>query len=237
RHRADNLLTQGWATQKRHDSAIATETRARSSVAQAQAGLAARRQRLVVLDAEAVRLAAAIKQAEAQVRLARISMSDVAVHAPVAGVIGNRHIEVGHYARPGAPLLSIVSDEVWVVANFKETQLELMKPGQLATVWVDAFGKRKLTGRIDSLAPASGAEFSLLPPDNATGNFVRVPQRIPVKIRISDRDQEFEGLRPGLSAEVQVEIRGSEASSEFSLIDQIWTYFFKGDDIQQAKMQ
>ena len=222
RQRADNLIADGWTTQQRHDIAVATETRAQASVAQAEAGLTAQRQRLVVLDAEALRLDAAIEQAAAQVRLAEIALEDATVRAPIAGVIGNRHVEVGHYARPGAPMLAIVPHDVWVVANFRETQLERMAPGQTVAVWVDTFGGREITGRIESLAPASGAEFSLLPPDNATGNFVRVVQRIPVKITLEDEDDATQGLRPGMSAEVRVDTRGPSAPRTASLFDLVW---------------
>ncbi|MEO0467966.1 MAG: HlyD family secretion protein, partial [Pseudomonadota bacterium] len=130
RQRADGLIADGWMTEQRYDTALATETRAQASVMQAEAGLAARRQRLVVLDAEAVRLDAVIEQAAAQVRLATIALEDVTVRAPVAGVVGNRHVEIGHYARTGSPVLAVVPQDVWVVANFRETQLEHIRPGQ-----------------------------------------------------------------------------------------------------------
>ncbi len=229
RQRADNLVAEGWATEQRHDTAVATETRAQASVAQAEAGLAARRQRLVVIDAEAVRLEAAIEQVAAQVRLAEIALEDATVRAPIAGVIGNRHVEVGHYARPGAPLLAIVPSDVWVVANFRETQLERMTPGQSVVVRIDTFGGREIAGHIESLAPASGAEFSLLPPDNATGNFVRVVQRIPVKITLKEKDNATQGLRPGMSAEVRVDTRGADAPRLASLLDRAWSKLTRGD--------
>ena len=238
RQRADNLVADGWTTQQRHDAAIATETRAQASVAQAEAGLAARRQRLVVLDAEAVRLDATIEQAAAQVRLAEIALEDATVRAPIAGVVGNRHVEVGHYARPGAPLLAIVPDDVWVVANFRETQLERMTPGQSVVVWIDTFGGREIAGRIESLAPASGAEFSLLPPDNATGNFVRVVQRIPVKITLDEGEDATHGLRPGMSAEVRVDTRGANAPRLASLLDRAWSALSgSGTEVRQAEVQ
>lgn len=223
RERADNLVRDGWTTQQRHDRVVASETRARAAVQQAEAGLAARQQRLEVLSAEAGRLDAAIDQAFAQLRLADIALNDSEVRAPVSGVVGNRHVEVGHYARPGAPLLSIVPlHEVWVVANFKETQLQGMTPGQPVTVRVDTFGGKEFTGRIESLAPASGAEFSLLPPDNATGNFVRVVQRIPVKIVLDEDAMIAAGLRPGMSAEVRIDTRGEDAPRTASFIDTAW---------------
>ncbi|HEV7283289.1 MAG TPA: HlyD family secretion protein [Kaistia sp.] len=238
RQRADKLVAGGWTTQQRHDTAVAVEARARASVTQAEAGLAARRQRLAVIDAEAVRLDAAIEQATAQLRLAEIALNDAVVRAPVAGVVGNRHVEVGHYARPGAPLLSIVvSEEVWVVANFKETQLGRLAPGQAVAVRVDTFGDQEIAGRIDSLAPASGAEFSLLPPDNATGNFVRVVQRIPVKIILDEQAIAQAGLRPGMSAEVRIDTRGEGAPRTASLFETAWAAVaeLRGDTVEAPK--
>lgn len=208
RERADSLVASGWVTKQRHDTAIAAEARARATVDQAKAGLAARKHRLTVIDSQSVRLDAAVEQAAAQLKLAEIALNDTVVRAPVSGRIGNLHAELGHYARPGVPLLSLVgTDHTWIVANFKEVQLERILPGQKVAVQVDTFGGKEFTGVIDSLAPASGAEFSLLPPDNATGNFVRVVQRIPVKITLSDTDVASGLLRPGMSARVEVDTR------------------------------
>ena len=209
RRRTEDLAAKDWATRQNLELAIATETRARAGVAQAEAALAARRQRLVVLTAEARRLDAVIDQMSAQLRLAEIAINDTVVLAPVDGIVGNRHLVTGHYARPGAPLLSLVPlNDVWVVANFKETQLVRMMPGQAALVHIDSIGDSEIRGYVDSLAPAGGAEFSLLPPDNATGNFVRIVQRVPVKIILEGN---FQGrLRPGMSADVQVDTRSSE---------------------------
>jgi len=209
RKRTEDLAAKGWAPRQSLELAIATETRARAGVEQAEAALAARRQRLGVLTAEARRLDAVIDQMSAQLRLAEIAIDDTVVLAPVDGIVGNRHVAVGHYARPGVPLLSIVPlHDVWVVANFKEKQLARMMPGQAARIHIDAIGGSEYTGYVESLAPASGAEFSLLPPDNATGNFVRIVQRIPVKIIL---EGDFRGrLRPGMSANVRVDTRSSE---------------------------
>ena len=220
RKRADNLVNKGWATEQRHDTAVALETRASAAVDQAQAGLAARKQRLAVIDTETVRLDASIEQAVAQVKLAEIALKNTVVRAPFSGVVGNRHVEIGHYAQPGAPLLSLVAtDHIWVVANFKETQLSRIEPGQKVTVEIDTFGDHEIPGLVDSLAPASGAEFSLLPPDNATGNFVRVVQRIPVKILLQQQEIAPNALRPGMSATVRVRTGGEDTTAEASLFD------------------
>ena len=121
---------------------------------------------------------AAIGQSEAWVKDAQLQLSYTNITAPVAGQIGRKSVEVGQQVQPGTPLRAIVSNNLSVVANFKETQLANMKPGQKVEIKLDAFGDRKFEGRLDSFSPASGAQFSLLPPDNATGNFTKVVQRI-----------------------------------------------------------
>lgn len=210
RFRADRLVQDRWITESDHDAALAAEIRALAAVEQAREARAAEQQRLQVVDAEAVRLDAIVDQRKAELRIAEIALHDTEVRAPVAGVVGNRRVETGHYARPGSPLLTIVSlDDAWVVANFKEVQLARLAPGQPVRVFIDTFGDREFAGRIDSVAPASGSEFSLLPPENATGNFVRVVQRIPVKITLTAQGRQPIRLRPGMSAVVEVDTRFS----------------------------
>jgi membrane fusion protein (multidrug efflux system) len=152
----------------------------------------------------AVELASArLNQAEAALQQAELNVSYTQIKAEVTGVVSRRSVEVGQMASPEKPLLALVPlDDTWVVANFKEDQIAHMKPGQLAEIEVDAFDGQKLKGHIDSLAGGTGSRFSLLPPDNASGNFTKVVQRVPVLVRIdgvSDLD-----LRPGLSAKVSV---------------------------------
>jgi membrane fusion protein (multidrug efflux system) len=127
------------------------------------------------------------------------------VHAPVDGVIGNRQVRVGRLVAPGTSLLDIVPvSDVWVVANFKETQIERIRPGQRVRIIVDSYSDQPLQGVVDSFAPGSGSAFSMLPTDNATGNFVRVVQRVPVKIRFASNPLPGR-LVPGLSARVDVD--------------------------------
>jgi membrane fusion protein, multidrug efflux system len=123
-------------------------------------------------------------------------------------VVSHRSAEVGQVVQPGQPLLALVPlEDIWVTANFKETQLQQIRPGQPASISVDAYGGRKYRGRVDSIAAATGARFSLLPPENATGNFVKVVQRVPVKI-VFEKDQDAEHLlRPGLSVTPTVFVR------------------------------
>jgi membrane fusion protein (multidrug efflux system) len=145
----------------------------------------------------------------ANLRDAELQLSYIEIVAPVPGRIGKKNLEVGNRVQPGQALLAMVQPDVWVTANFKETQLAHMKPGQPVKLEVDAFPGRIFPGRVDSLAPASGAQFALLPPDNATGNFTRIVQRIPVKIVFDPASLgEFKGrIMPGMSAVVTVNIR------------------------------
>jgi membrane fusion protein (multidrug efflux system) len=188
-----------------------TQARARLAQAQAQwrsAGgtrpgqIAAQRSRAQAADAEAQRAAAALHQAQ-------LNLQYATVVAPVSGVVGQRSVQPGQNVSPGQQLMTIVpldSQNIWVTANFKETQLKYMRPGQPATISVDAYG-RKFQGRVLNIAAASGSRYSLLPPENATGNYVKVVQRIPVKI-VFDQGQDSEHLlRPGMSVEPNVSIR------------------------------
>jgi membrane fusion protein, multidrug efflux system len=151
---------------------------------------------------------AAIAQAQAQVDNAQLQLSYANIVAPTAGQVGNKTIQVGQRVQPGQTLMSVVSQRPWIVANFKETQLGKMKPGQAVEIKIDAFSNRTFHGKVDSRSPASGARFSLLPPDNATGNFTKIVQRLPVKV-VFDRDsiKGYESqISPGMSAVVTVEI-------------------------------
>ena len=152
----------------------------------------------------AVQLASAkLSQAEAALQQAELNVSYTQIKAEISGVVSRRSVEVGQMASPEKPLLALVPlDDTWVVANFKEDQIAHMRPGQLAEIEVDAFDGQKLKGHIDSLAGGTGSRFSLLPPDNASGNFTKVVQRVPVLLRI-DSVSDLE-LRPGLSAKVTV---------------------------------
>ncbi|WP_081688584.1 HlyD family secretion protein [Inquilinus limosus] len=216
--RATRLVGQGWTPQRNHDTATADAERARAALAQAEAAAAAAREQLAVLGSEARQIAARLAEARANLQLAEIALSDTVIRAPVAGVVGNRRVHPGEYVRPGAALLSVVPvDAVWVVANFKETQVARMAVGQPAEIRVDGYSDAVITGRVDSLAPASGAAFSLLPPDNATGNFVKIVQRVPVKITLPAGHGLLGRLVPGLSVDVAVEVGsgpGTAAASE-----------------------
>jgi membrane fusion protein, multidrug efflux system len=189
-----------------------TVTQARARLAQAQAQLrsagtrpeqiAAQRSRALAAEAQAQRSAAALQQAQ-------LNLQYTAIVAPVSGVVGQRSVQPGQNVSPGQQMMTVVpldSQNIWVTANFKETQLKYMRPGQPATISVDAYG-RTYQGRVLNIAGASGARYSLLPPENATGNYVKVVQRIPVKI-VFDQGQDVEHLlRIGMSVQPNVRIR------------------------------
>ena len=153
-----------------------------------------------VLDTQELQLRADLKSKQAVLALARITLGYTRIVSPVDGMVGERGVRAGQYVRPGVQVISVVPlDTVWVVANFKETQLTRVAIGQPASITVDTFPGVVVTGHVDSISPASGSQFSLLPPDNATGNFTKVVQRIPVKI-VLDRGHPLSGrLLPGMS--------------------------------------
>ena len=152
---------------------------------------------------------AGVATAEATLRDAKRLLSYTTVSAPVAGRVGAKNVESGNRIQPGQALLALAEEEVWVVANFKETQLARMQSGQRVEITVDALPRHKFTGHLESMSPASGAQFALLPPDNATGNFTKVVQRLPVKILFDPESiGEFrDRIRPGLSVVVNVAVR------------------------------
>ena len=147
-----------------------------------------------------------VEQARADVHTAQLNLSYTKIYAPVSGVVGRKTVEIGHRVQPGQSLLVIVPvDDIWITANFKETQLKRMRPGQAVTIRVDTFG-RDYKGKVESLPGAAGPLFSLFPPENATGNYVKVVQRFPVRIRF-DKDQDAGHLlRPGMSVEPTVDV-------------------------------
>jgi len=182
---------------------------ARSLVVQREAQIeAARVAPEQVTDARAKSESAGghMEQARADLHSAQLNLSYTKIYAPVSGVIGRKTVELGHRVQPGQGLLVIVPlDDIWITANFKETQLKRMRPGQLVTIRVDTFG-RDYQGKVESLPGAAGPLFSLFPPENSTGNYVKVVQRFPVRIRL-DKDQDAEHLlRPGMSVEPTVDV-------------------------------
>lgn len=184
--------------------------REQQQVAAAQARLAgsqANQQNVHIKQAQVEAARALLQQAQADLEYARLQLDYTTLRAPEAGVVAKMHLQVGEVVRAGRPLLAIVAQQqVWVEANFKETQLQRMRPGQKATLQVDAYPEHVFLGTVASLSPGTGAIFSLLPPENATGNFVKIVQRLPVKILLDNPTPYDPVLRPGMSVVATIAI-------------------------------
>ncbi len=211
---AQRDVAQQGVSQARSKVAQAQEgvTSAQAQLAASQGGLQKAQAGSVQTDVNRSQYAAAnaeITQAEASLAAAQLQLSYTNITAPEAGRIGRKTAEVGNIVQAGQPLMALVGNDLWVIANFKETQVRSMRPGAVVDVELDAFPGHKFTGRVNSLSPASGSQFSLLPPDNATGNFTKVVQRIPVKVVLDAASvQGYESLiTPGMSANVTVEVK------------------------------
>ncbi|EIA1557303.1 HlyD family secretion protein [Vibrio parahaemolyticus] len=178
---------------------------ASSNLETAKLALATEQKQLDTLMTEKLQLTAQRTKAEASLRLANISLERTTVRAPFDGYVANRQVQVGKFVQPGMGLIVMVPDYVWIEANFKETQLENVLPGQEVEVVLDMFPNHPLHGRVSSITPATGAQFSLLPPQNATGNFIKVVQRVPVRIELEIPQELSQRIYPGLSAEVSIE--------------------------------
>lgn len=206
--RTARLVREDFVSRQRFDLTQADAAKAEAGLAGSGAQAQGARRQLAVLMSERAVAQAEVERAKAALDLAEIDLEATVIRAPVDGMVGNRAVRDGQYVRTGQNLLSVVPlATVWVDANFKETQLSQIRPGQKATIAVDAFGGREIEGRVDSFAPASGARFSLLPPENATGNFTKVVQRVPVRIRLAEGNPLAGQLRPGLSVAAHIDTR------------------------------
>ena len=207
--RARDLRASGTGTQVRLEDATTIVQVSRATLAQAQAALAVQRQVIEQVEADERLAAATLASAEAAEASATLAFEDTGVWTAIAGVVVNRRSRVGEYVSPGARMLSVVPTEgLWIEANFRETQLARMMPDQPAAIRLDTHPERVLCGYVDSIGPASGSEFSLFPPDNATGNFTKIVRRFPIRIRVNATDPGVALPRVGMSAEVRVAISG-----------------------------
>jgi membrane fusion protein (multidrug efflux system) len=206
--RTQKLVREDFVSRQRFDAQVAEAAKAAAEMSGSSAQAAAARRQKAVLESERAVARAQAEQARAQLAQAEADLAATVIRAPIDGVIGNRAAQVGMYARPGQHLLSVVPlAGLWVDANFKETQIGRMRPGNTAAIAVDAFPGLEITGKVDSFSPASGAKFSLLPPENATGNFTKIVQRVPVRIRLDPGHALAGKLRPGLSVVARVDVR------------------------------
>jgi len=172
--------------------------RAAARLESSRAELEAQHRQRIVLDSQEQSLRADLKARQASLALAGTNLGYTQIKAPEDGVVGERKVRAGQLVSPGTQVLSLVQRQIWVQANYRETQLRNIRPGDRAEIRVDAFPGTVWTGKVAQIAPASGSQFALLPPDNATGNFTKVTQRVPVKI-VLDESREADRLRPGLS--------------------------------------
>jgi membrane fusion protein (multidrug efflux system) len=208
------LAGNGWVSDQRLQTVRANAAQSSAAVEQAQASLQAERQSEASLGSAKAQTAAQAAAARASLEQARIEVERTVIRAPAAGVVGARAVRPGQYVRSGAALMSVVPlGETYVVANFKETQVSRIRLGQPVEIKADAFGKKAIHGRVDSFAPATGSEFALIPVENAVGNFTKIVQRVPVKIVVNSDDPLRGALRPGLSVEVEVDVRRSTGPS------------------------
>lgn len=192
-----------------HESAAATVEAVHAGIRAAQASSASADAAIAAAKSAQAAAAAVKHSAEIAVKNAELQFSYTTITAPVKGRIGKKNVELGNHVQAGQALMGLVESKVWVVANFKETQLGRLAVGQAAVLFVDAFPGREFTGHVESFSPASGAQFALLPPDNATGNFTKVVQRVPVKIALDA--ESLKGLEgrvvPGMSVVAEVKVK------------------------------
>ena len=202
------LASDEFASAQRLQQADAEHKKGLAGVDKARAAVAAAQLRLDVIDTQKLQAEAALAQAVAERDLARLDLGYTELRAPVDGTVGNRSARPGAYATVGAQLMSVVPARgLWVDANFKESQLALIRPGQAVTIVADVLPGEVFHGHVGSLAPATGAEFSVLPPENATGNFTKIVQRVPVRILLDGDAGALGRLRPGLSVTAAVDQR------------------------------
>ena len=206
-NRVTPLRKSGVMTQSNEDQSLSALEQARGAVSQAEAALEVNKQDVQSIIVRKHSLEAAVTNAEAAVDLARIDLSNTKIIAPQDGVLGEIGAKPGQYVNIGAQLTNLVPDKKWIIANFKETQFYGMKAGLPVTFTVDALHHEKMTGHIEAFSPATGSEFSVLKADNATGNFIKVTQRLPVRIAIDGGQEQAERLMPGMSVIVQVDTR------------------------------
>ncbi len=206
--RYSRLAVNGYAAVQAAEQAASQIAAIRATTARDNASLEGATKQLDLLTAELAQARAMVTRVEAVARQAELNLSYTRIVAPIDGVVGNRTLRVGQYVQAGTQLMTVVpTSAAYVVANYKETQLTDVRPGQPVDIDVDMYPGRTYHGRVDSIAPASGQEFALLPPDNATGNFTKVVQRIPVRI-VLDVDSTASGdLRPGMSVQPSIDTK------------------------------
>jgi len=203
--RVEELAADGSLSARERDAARATHAQTVAATEQARAALEIARQNLRTVDVNRAALEAAVANAEAAVKLAEIDLANTRILAPRDGQLGQVSVRLGAFVNAGTQLTALVPQTMWVVANMKETQMADVRLGQPVTFTVDALNHAKLRGRVEQISPATGSEFSVITPDNATGNYVKIAQRIPVRIAIDPGQALGQRLRPGMSVVVSID--------------------------------
>ncbi|EKS71242.1 MULTISPECIES: HlyD family secretion protein [Caballeronia] len=202
------LVATGAETAERLASLVSTRDQARATLAANLAAARSASTQIGATEAQIAQARAQVEAAQAQLNQSKLDLSDTTLVSPVAGRVGDRTVRVGQYVQPGTRLMTVVPVEaLYLEANFKETQVGRMRVGQPATLHVDALKGTELHGVVESFAPGTGAQFALLPPENATGNFTKIVQRVPVRIRVDTGPQTRKVLLPGLSVTVDVDTK------------------------------
>jgi membrane fusion protein (multidrug efflux system) len=211
--RSTTLAKTGYGTVQSAQQAQADIREKQAALQRDTTGVGVAQKQVSVFEAQLAQAKAALAQRQAMEHQAELNLGYTTITAPVDGTVGVRTLQVGEYVQPGTQLMAVAPlQAVYITANYKETQLTDVRPGQPATIDVDTFPGTPVHGHVDSLAPASGQEFALLPPDNATGNFTKIVQRIPVKIEIDKNEPLLGKLRPGMSVEPTIDTRAAAAA-------------------------
>lgn len=203
--RVEELVQDGSLSQRERDAQRAARAQAQAAVAQAQANVEISRQSSQSVTVNRASLEAAVANAQAALKAAQVDLDNTRIMAPSDGQLGQVTVRRGAFVNSGAQLMGLVPQQMWVIANLKETQMNGVRVGQSATFKVDALDGAVLTGQVERISPATGSEFSVLPADNATGNYVKIAQRIPVRIRIDAGQPLAPRLRPGMSVIVSID--------------------------------
>jgi multidrug resistance efflux pump len=210
--RVKELVADESVSLRERDQTLAALRAAAAAVDQSRAAGEIAKQDIVAVEVSRAGLQAAVEGAQAALKLAEIDLANTTIRSPVDGRLGDVGVRVGQYVTAGTQLMFVVPHQLWVTANFKEAQTAHMVPGQPTVFYVDALGGARLTGHVERMAPATGSEFAVLKSDNATGNFVKVAQRISVRIAVDSNQPLAARLRPGMSVEVEVDTKPRPAS-------------------------
>ncbi len=201
------LTADGSLSIRERDSALASAAQGSADIDQAKATLEMSRQDLQTVIVNRGSLEADVENAKAALELAQIDLQNTRIVAPRDGQLGQIAVRLGAYVAAGTHLTTLVPPQHWVIANIKETQLANLRVGQPVKFTVDALNDKAYQGRVESISPATGVEFSAITPDNATGNFVKIAQRIPVRIEVLGEPEAYRLLRPGMSVQVTIDTR------------------------------